>query len=131
MSNELALKYTTGATLKAIVWGKDRSTRWNGSAMVAPSTIADAAWATGAITMTEQLSSNSTGTGQYVGDLPATGISGEHQIDFYVGATPTVGQARIGWQSYGGVTVSDKLSTLDLTDTEKETVQSITVGGIH
>ena len=133
MSNELALAYTTGATLKALVWGKDRTTRWNGSAMAAPSTIADADWATGMVAMTEQDSSDATGSGQYVGSLPATGVTQELQIDFLVGATPTVGQRRIGYQSVGAVNsyASEKVSTLDLTDTEQETIQGIASGGIR
>ena len=101
MADELALQYVSGETITAIVWGKDRSTRWNGSAMVAPSTIADAAWHTGAISLTELDTSDSTGTGQYVGDLPATGEDGEHQIDFYATASPTPGMSRIGYQVAG------------------------------
>ena len=102
--NELAIAYTSGETLKAIVWGKDRSTRWNGTVMVDPSMITDAAWATGMVTMTEKLTSDGTSTGMYVGDLPITEIDGEHQIDYVVGASPTPGQSRIGWQAVGAVT---------------------------
>lgn len=99
MANELSFSYLTGQTIKALVWGKNRTTRWNGSAMVAPSTIADADWATGMVTMTEQATSDSTATGQYVGSLPFTGITGEHQVDYLLGASPTPGQERIGYQA--------------------------------
>ena len=99
MANELGFSYLTGQTIKALVWGKNRTTRWNGTAMVAPSTIADVDWATGMVSMTEQATSNSTGTGQYVGSLPSTGIVGEHQVDYLLGAAPTPGQERIGYQA--------------------------------
>ncbi len=103
MAGELGIAYTTGQTVKAIVWGQNRGTRWNGSAMVAPSAITVAAWATGAIDMTEQETQDggSPDTGQYIneGAFPATGITGSHQVDYFVG-TPTVGQRRFGWQDY-------------------------------
>lgn len=99
MAGELGISYTTEQTVKALIWGADRGTRWNGSAMVAPSTISDAAWATGMVAMTELQNSDSTYTGQYKGDLPATGVTGEHQVDYLTGASPTVGQRRFGFQA--------------------------------
>jgi hypothetical protein len=100
MGNELNLHTTSGLAVKAIVWGEDRATRWNGSAMVATSTISDAAWATGMVTCTEQDTSDTTGTGIYVGTFP-TGITsaGEYAVEFFIGASPTPGQLIIGTQT--------------------------------
>ncbi len=104
-AGELGISYATEQTIKALVWGPDRGTRWDGSDMVAPSTISDAAWATGMVSMTELQNSNSTRTGQYQGDLPATGVVGVHQIDYLIGASPTAGQRRFGFQAVGTVDV--------------------------
>jgi len=100
MSGELNIHLATGLTIKAIVWGEDRTTRWNGSAMVAASAISDANWATGMITCTEQQTSDASGTGTYVGDFPA-GITtaGEYAIEYYTGASPTPGQNTMGVQT--------------------------------
>jgi hypothetical protein len=100
MAGELCLKYTTAQTVKALLWGHDRTTRWNGAAMVAASTISDASWATGMVSMTEQLTANSTRTGTYAGAFPAEITTpGEYYIEFYAGSAPTPGQAAIGFQT--------------------------------
>jgi len=105
MAGELQLKLSTGLTLKALIWGNDRTKRWNGSALVDSSTIADAAWATGMVGMTEETTSDATGTGTYTGTFP-TGITaaGEYAIEYYSGASPTPGQAACGLQAvrWGG-----------------------------
>ena len=100
MANELNLHTISGLTVKAIVLGEDRATRWNGSAMVDSSTISDAAWATGMVACAEKATSDATGTGTYVGTFPA-GITtpGEYAIEFYSGASPTPGQQAIGVQA--------------------------------
>lgn len=100
MSNELILKLPdTGQTLKAIVWGQDHATRWNGTAFVSPSAIADADWATGMVAMTEQLTGSGTRTGTYVGDFPAAiTTAGEYWCEFVAGDSPAPGQAARGLQ---------------------------------
>lgn len=102
MAHELRIKHTvSGATIKAIVWVG--ATRWNGSALVAPSTIADASWATGAVTLTELASSNSTGTTIYTGTIPSVTSGGAFvEVDvFFYDTTPAPGLAEIGQQSFG------------------------------
>lgn len=100
MSGELNLHTDSGEIIKVIVWGEDRTTRWNGSAMVSPSTISDVAWGTGMVTCAEEITSDATGTGTYVGDFPV-GITdgGEYAIEFYLGVAPTPGQLMIGVQT--------------------------------
>jgi len=109
MSGEFNLHTTSGLTIKALVLGQDRTTRWNGSALVAWNTIADADWATGLVALTEEQTSDATGTGTYVGDFP-TGITvaGAYPIEFYSGASPTPGQRAIGIQAvwWGGAAVT-------------------------
>ncbi len=100
MSSELNLHTASGLTIKALVLGQDRSTRWNGSALVAWDAITDANWAVGLVVMTEELTSDGTGTGTYVGDFP-TGINaeGEYPIEFFSGAAPVPGQQAVGIQT--------------------------------
>lgn len=73
MSNELLLpKTTTGLTLYGeIVDYADRAKRWNGSAFVDRSSIADADWGTGLVAFTEDPTSDATDTVNYLGDWPA------------------------------------------------------------
>ena len=100
MSGELNLHTTSGLTVTALILGQNRATRWNGSALVAWDAIADADWATGMVTMTEEVTSDASGTGTYVGDFPA-GITdaGEYPVEMYSGAAPTPGQRAIGIQT--------------------------------
>ncbi len=113
-AGELSIAYTTEQTVKAIVWGPNKTTRWNGSNMVAPSTIAIADWATGQIDMTEQETQDgvppASSTGQYVGDFPATGVVGVHQIDYIVSPV-TVGKRRFGFQAYDNSLLSSAVWT--------------------
>jgi hypothetical protein len=67
--------------------------------MVATSTISDAAWATGMVTCTEQDTSDTTGSGTYVGGFPGITVGGEHAVEFFSGASPTPGQQIIGVQT--------------------------------
>lgn len=57
-------------TYYAAIWDRDGN-RWNGSAMAAPSTIADAAWGIGLVTLVELLTSDSSHTGIYTFTAPA------------------------------------------------------------
>lgn len=98
MSNELSLSYQPSQTINALLFDSSGN-RWNGTSFVAISTIADAAWATGAISLPEKTTSNSTHTGQYVGNFPSAIVTaGQYFALFYLG-TPAVGDTAIGQQS--------------------------------
>jgi hypothetical protein len=100
MAAELNLKhYATGATIVALIKGPDRSTRWNGSALAAISTIADASWATGLVPLTELLTADATPTGTYLGDFPSTLAAGEYAVEYYSGASPAPGDEAIALQT--------------------------------
>ncbi len=100
MSSELNLHTVSGLTIKALIIGRDRATRWNGSALVAWDAISDVNWAVGLIAITEEVTSDATGTGTYIGDFPA-GITtaGTYPIEFFSGASPIPGQQAIGIQT--------------------------------
>jgi hypothetical protein len=100
MSGELNLKYSaTNKTILALILGPDRTTRWNGSAMVAISSVSSANWTTGMVTLTEQATSNSVKTATYVGDFP-TGITtaGDYAVEYYLSTAATPGSQLIGIQ---------------------------------
>lgn len=135
MSSELRYRGNPGQTVKACI--KRRGTRWNGSAMVAPSTIADASWATGMVSMTELLTSNSTATGEYVGDFPA-GITtqGDYDVDYYETSSPTPGQLEDGSQPviWDGVAEVELVTLAPLLavlagETRCHVVQTVTISG--
>jgi len=127
MAGELAVKLTTGLTLKALILGPVFSNRWDGSALVAISSVADADWATGMVAMTEQQTSDATGTTLYVGDFPA-GITtpGEYLVVFYSGASPTPGQAGIGQQTvrWSGSAIVSVVSLPTITQFNSRTLAS-------
>jgi len=122
MSGEIAIKLPlTGLTLKALVLGPDRSKRWNGSAMAAISSVADADWETGMVDLIEQVTSDATATKIYVGDFP-TGITtpGDYTAIIFQDASPILpGAAAEGQQSpipWGGsaeVSVADDIYTAE------------------
>ncbi len=100
MSGELNLKYSaTGKTIYALILGSNRTTRWNGTAMVAISSVSAANWTTGMVTLTEQATSDSTKTATYVGDFPQ-GIDtpGEYAVEYYLSAAATPGSQAVGVQ---------------------------------
>ena len=101
MAGELNLKYSaTGKTILALILGQDRTTRWNGSAMAALSTVPDANWTTGMVTLAEQKSSNNTNTATYVGHFPVgVAAAGEYVIEFYLNTAATPGSQMIGCQT--------------------------------
>lgn len=99
MTAELNLKHSTGATLWALIKGPDRTKRWNGAALVAIASVADADWTTGLAPLDEQQTADSTATGAYVGDFPTGLPAGEYLVEFYAGASPTPGDAAVGLQS--------------------------------
>jgi len=91
MANELGQPASTsGLDLRGIIrHHTDKSLRWNGSAFVADNTIADAAWATGAINYDEVETQDATAHPYYVGDWPA-GITdpGTYEIEVRAGTDP-------------------------------------------
>ena len=63
--------FTKGlGTLGVILIGEDRTTRWNGSAIVSISSVESAAWDAGVLTATEQISVDSQPSGIYVFSVP-------------------------------------------------------------
>jgi hypothetical protein len=125
MANELSLKYTlTGQTIKGIVWGQNRATRWNNAAMVAPSTISDANWAVGMVALTEQQTSDTTATATYVGSFPAGIVAaGEYLIEYYIGASPLPGDAVVGIQSVEWTGAAGLVPTIMATEAKQDTAQ--------
>jgi hypothetical protein len=110
MSNEINLNVClTGLTLAAIISSADRTQRWNGTAMAAKSGIARAAWATGAIAMTE-VANATAGTGEYIGSIPAGLLSSILNIDIFNAADLTAYAAggavpqAIGFQAWPDIT---------------------------
>jgi len=100
MAGEICIKLTTsGLTVKALLLNTNRTQRWNGSSMVAISSVADSAWATGMISCTEQTTSDGTGTKTYVGTFPSSLSAGEYIVQFYSGASPVPGDNSVGTQT--------------------------------
>jgi hypothetical protein len=101
MSGELNIKYSaTGKTVLALILGSNRTTRWNGTAMIAISSVTAANWTTGMVTLTEQATSDSTHTATYVGDFPA-GITspGDYAVEYYLSTATTPGSQAVGMQN--------------------------------
>jgi len=85
MSNEIAFRYlVTGQSLVAMIRPVDQSTRWNGSALAADSSISDAAWDTGLIGLTETVTSDATATMNYVGTFPAALPAGLYMLYLFL-----------------------------------------------
>lgn len=99
MAGELGIKLASGLTLKALIWGEDRSKRWDGASFIAAKTITDANWTNGMVSVAEEKTADNTSTGRYTGDFP-TDITtpGEYEVEYYEGASPSPGDSRIGSQ---------------------------------
>jgi len=101
MSGELNLKYSTEKTILALILGQDRTTRWNGSAMVSCDSITNDNWPVGMVQLNETHTNNfpATHTGTYVGNFPA-GITtaGEYAVEYYLSTAATPGSPAIGMQ---------------------------------
>lgn len=101
MAGELSIHIAAGSgTLYALIFDENRTKIWDGSAFTAISSIADANYADGAVELTEQVTSDSTATGVYVGDFPA-GITtqGTYLVEAYV-SSPSPGDQNISIQFY-------------------------------
>jgi hypothetical protein len=100
MSGELNIKYSaTGKTILALILGSDRTTRWNGAAMVNIASVSAANWTTGMVTLAEQQTSDSAASATYVGNFPA-GITnpGEYAVEYYLSTAATPGSQAVGVQ---------------------------------
>lgn len=90
--NQLAFRYTTGraSNLAALIWNRDRTAiRTSGTTFTAIGSVADANFAAGRLTATEQTTSNSTGTQLYrLSAFPAV-AAGFYHIDIYDVTTPS------------------------------------------
>lgn len=91
MSGEYQVHLESGLTVYALIFDEDRTKLWDGSAFTEIASIADADWAAGAVACAEQTTSDSTGTGLYVGDRPSgISIGSTYLVEFYSGE-PTPG----------------------------------------
>ena len=98
MAGEIRLQATTGLTVKALIVS-EAGTVWNGSALVAASTLSDAEWTSSLIACTEQDTSEATGTGLYLADWPGALTQGAvYSVLFFSGASPSPGDLSIGYQ---------------------------------
>ncbi len=91
----------TGSTYYAAIWGFN-GTRWNGSAMVAPSAIADTAWGTGMVTLVALSTSNSSATGMFTCTAPAALPAGFyfltiHNVNTFEGESHAIASMKIAW----------------------------------
>jgi hypothetical protein len=142
MANEINVCLgEAGLSLVAILSNENRLSRWNGSAMVAKSGVAVAAWATGAIALSEILTAT-VGTGDYSGTIPEGLLATLLNIEIYKsadvatfaggGVVPTA----IGYQFWPGYAssaaantkadIAAELAAYNTTGVAKEA----TVGGI-
>ena len=114
--NELSIKYLTAQTVKGIIWGKNRATRWNGSAFVA--TISNDDWPVGMVVMTEQITSDGVRIGTYVGSFPtAITTTGDYYIEYVVGDSPLpsarlIGVQDLAWTGTGEATLADYVDAI-------------------
>ncbi len=97
MAGEIQIQATTGQTLKALIVS-ETGTVWNGSALVAVSTLSDATWTASLIAMTEETTSDTTGTGLYLADWPALTTPLRYSVQFFSGASPAPGSLVFGAQ---------------------------------
>lgn len=99
MSDEIRLKTVPGTSnVKALIVGTD-GTVWNGTSMVAISTLTDANWTSSLIACAEKQTSDGTDTGIFTVDWPASLTqSAIYDVIFYSGASPVPDDSHIGVQ---------------------------------
>jgi hypothetical protein len=139
MSGELNLKYPdTGKTIWALILGSDRTTRWNGTAMVATNSMSIANWTTGMVELIENRTGNFPPvlTGTYVGDFPS-GIttSGEYAVEYYLStaATPgcqAVGVQEVWWDGTKTIRPAGEGEQMDLVDAPNSTAVTAFQNGL-
>lgn len=78
------------------------TTRYNGvaGAMANTTDIADLNWDDNITSLTELDSSDGTGSGVYVGNMPNTGQTGMHHIVYFIGGTGTLNRKHSAIQAY-------------------------------
>jgi hypothetical protein len=106
MAGEIQIQATTGQALWALIVS-EFGTVWNGSALVATVTLSDAEWTSALIEMTEEETSEATGTGLYLADWPALTTPGTYSVMFFSGASPAPGTLVFGMQSNAMVIVEE------------------------
>lgn len=111
MAAELSLATgVAGQTVEAHVYFG--SMRWDGGpGMADPATIADVDWDTNIISLSEELTSDATGTGLYVGDLPNTGETGIHHVVYFIGGAATLGRKHSAIQAVDNSVLSSVVWT--------------------
>lgn len=90
---------TANTTYYASLWGFD-GTRWNGTAMVAPSTITDANWGTGMVTLVELVNSSSSKTGVYTFAAPEGLPEGSYLLSIHSVATFEVAENAVAQMEF-------------------------------
>ena len=90
----------TGRSVIGLIRQQHGENRWNGTALVAPSTIADDDWETGFVTMSERLTSDGTPTGDYEGEVPSELPAGDYQILYYYSTDAAPGSLDVGYQDF-------------------------------
>ncbi len=98
MANELKIQATAGFTLWARIVS-EAGTIWDGSALVETSAVTDAEWTSSLIAMTEEETSDETGTGLYVADWPDLSEDALYTALFFKGASPSPGDLVFGQQN--------------------------------
>jgi hypothetical protein len=139
MSGELNLKYSdTGETIWALILGSDRTTRWNGTAMVATNSMSITNWTTGMVELIENRTGNFPPvlTGTYVGDFPS-GItaSGEYAVEYYLSTAATPGSQAVGmqevwWDGTKAIRPSGAGEKMDLVDAPNSTAVTALQNGL-
>ena len=126
MGAEVWMLYTAGlGTLKAEMRDEDKRKVWNGSAFVLQSTLTDAQWRAGLLTLTEMVTADNTATGLYVGSVPGTVETAEYLFRAFASATPSpadmsVGEQVIAWRAQE-ITAEDLLLASDITNLATQT----------
>ncbi len=98
MANEIQIQTVTGKTLVAQIVAP-AGTVWSSSALAAVSSLTDAQWTAGLIAVTEEQTSDGTGTGLYLADWPgALTQNARYTVLFFESAAPAPGSLVYGVQ---------------------------------
>ncbi len=96
----------TGSTYYAAIWGFD-GTRWNGSAMVATSAIANIDWETGMVPLVSLSTSSSSATGMFTFTAPALSAGFYfltiHTINTFESAANAIASMKFAWNGLAEV----------------------------
>jgi hypothetical protein len=92
-----------GQNLRALIQSPDGLQRWNGTVLVDGSTISSTDWSTGLVAMTELLTSDSVGRGDYSADLPLALEGQPLFVKYYESSAAGPGDPFLGYQVLGEV----------------------------